>query len=126
MPVSNSKTQAETVMAVKFETFETKLGKTSKAGERSRIWLEGKRLVAFGFTTGALFARDWDDKGKVLQLHLISEERFAELPRADKGTVSGKGDKPIIDIVGTRVNAMFGRSETVKVHFVHGVITITN
>jgi len=33
----------------------SKLGKT-RAGERSRIWLEGKRLAAHGFAKGAPFA----------------------------------------------------------------------
>jgi hypothetical protein len=107
------------------ETFTTKLGTTSKAGERTRIWLEGKRLVAHGFTVGTRYQRVWYEAAHTLILYVCKEETFAELARADKGTVSGKGDKPIIDIVGTRVREVFGKGETVNVTYTKNRIVIT-
>jgi hypothetical protein len=107
------------------DTFTTKLGKTSKAGERSRIWLEGKRLAAAGFKPGTLYAREWRDSDRELVLSVVAKARFEELARDAKGTVSGKGDKPIIDIVGARVTEVFGAGETVSVQFAKARITIT-
>jgi hypothetical protein len=105
------------------ETFTSKLGNTSKAGERTRVWLEGARLVNAGFTVGTRFARIWSP-GK-LTLRVVNEKDWQELARDAKGTVSGKGDKPIIDIVGAKVREAFGKGETVSVTYHHERITIT-
>jgi hypothetical protein len=108
------------------ETFMTKLGTTTKAGERSRIWLEGKRLTAHGFTVGALYRRNWNVEEGKLTLRVIDKAHFDQLPRDEKGTVSGKGDKPIIDIVGAKVREVFGAtSDHVTVTFRADHITIT-
>ena len=41
------------------KTFTSKLG-TTRAGERTRIWLEGNRLIAHGFNRGECVHRKWD------------------------------------------------------------------
>ena len=67
----------------------------------SRIWLEGKRLVEAGFEVGTRYDRNvikakdgWDH----LELRVKSDGKFK---------VSGKGDKPIIDISGRAVTETF-------------------
>jgi hypothetical protein len=67
----------------------------------SRIWLEGKRLVEAGFEVGTRYDRNvikakdgWDH----LELRVKSDGKFK---------VSGKGDKPIIDISGKAVTETF-------------------
>ena len=105
------------------DTFETKLGTTTKAGPRTRIWLEGARLVAHGFNPGDRFERVWTPNG--LQLERCGESHFETLARDAKGTVSGKGDKPIIDIVGARVASTF-TGERVSVTYRPRKIIITN
>lgn len=99
----------------------TKLGKT-RAGERTRIWIEGPRLVAHGFPVGTFFVRVWNANSLVLKP--VSEKTFDALARADRGRVSGKGDKPIIDITGQKVAETFGEGETVTVSYAAGRITI--
>lgn len=103
------------------DTFTSKLG-TTRAGERSRIWIEGTRLVAAGFTCGKRFERDWYEGG--LELRLVSEAHWADLPVSERGTVSGKGTKPIIDITGTIVRDTFGSGAHVSVTYARGTITI--
>ena len=64
---------------------------------RPRIWLEGKRLVAAGFERGVRF--------NVIRLPL--REGGMALVQNEEGTgkrkVSGKGDRPIVDIVGSEI-----------------------
>lgn len=64
---------------------------------RPRIWLEGKRLSAAGFERGVRF--------DVVRLPLC--EGGMALVQNEEGTgkrkVSGKGDRPIIDIVGAEI-----------------------
>lgn len=104
------------------DTFKTKLG-TTRAGERSRIWIEGARLVAHGFTAGAFFHRAWaDDK---LTLRLISEAEYLAAAGVERGKVSGKAGKPIIDITGELVRDTFGTGTHVNVKYAPGRITIT-
>lgn len=105
------------------DTFTTKLGKTSKAGERTRIWLEGKRLTAHGFNPGDHFERLWGE-GRLTLVH-CTEAHFATLPRDRKGTVSGKADKPIIDVVGARVAETF-KGAAVQVEYRKWRIVITD
>ncbi|KRR21686.1 hypothetical protein [Bradyrhizobium retamae] len=104
------------------DTFKTKLG-TTKAGERTRIWIEGARLAAVGFTVGKRFKREWSDK--TLTLSVCTESQFNELTRAERGTVSGKGDKPIIDVTGAQVAETFSGSHAVVTYSAR-LITIRN
>lgn len=83
-------------------TFKTKLG-TAKRVERSRIWIEGARLAAAGFTVGRYFHRTWKDASLVLEL-AGDDDVVTDTP----SKVSGKGDKPIIDITGECVRETFG------------------
>ncbi len=107
--------------------FRTKLG-AAKREPRSRIWLEGQRLIDAGFTVGKYFAKDWDDDAPkferpLLELTLAAEnDVFATTPCK----VSGKGGKPIIDITGAAVRDVFGRhGDHVDVQFYPGRIVIT-
>lgn len=87
---------------------------------KPRLWIEGHKLAAAGFTKGARYALRAE--GDVLELYLD--------PNGDR-TVSGKatstGDKPIVDIVlgpknadlpaGTRVRVLFRENRvSVRVH----------
>jgi hypothetical protein len=103
------------------DTFKTKLG-TTRAGERTRIWIEGARLTAHAFSVGKRFSRKWTPA--TLTLELISEAEFEKLSVADRGTVSGKDEKPIIDVTGQKVGATFGAGTHVAVSYARGVITI--
>lgn len=102
-------------------TFPTKLGKT-RAGERSRIWIEGARLTAAGFTVGKKFHRAWSPENGLLILAILPD--VSSLARSEYGTVSGKGEHPIIDIVGAKVIETFATSSHVHVTFRPNVITI--
>ena len=102
--------------------FTSKLG-TTRAGERTRIWIEGTRLIDAGFTVGKYFARDW--RANSLVLTLISKAEFDKLSRDLRGTVSGKDAKPIIDVTGARVADTFAGSH-VSVAYHHGRIIISN
>ena len=65
----------------------------------SRIWLEGKRLVEAGFEVGTRYDRyaDFNPRGAI---QLIANPN-------GKFKVSGKGEKPIIDISGGAVTETF-------------------
>lgn len=86
------------------KTFRHKLGKT-RAGDGSRIWLEGKRLLDHGFFYTAHCERKWSE-GKLI-IRLIDAAAFDALPRTDRTMVSGSDARPIIDIVGEQVRAAF-------------------
>lgn len=98
----------------------SKLG-TTRAGERTRVWIEGKRLAAVGFTQGTLFRKVWADG----ELPLIAIDAVAadKWPRSERGTVSGKHGSPIIDVTGARVAATFSGTHVV-VTFRPGLIVI--
>jgi hypothetical protein len=104
------------------KTFSSKLG-TTRAGPRTRIWLEGNRLLAHGFTHGSHFERAWSD-GKLV-LTRVSPALFEQLLRDHRGTVAGSAARPIIDIATERVATTFN-GERVKVAYRAGRITITN
>lgn len=106
----------------KASTFTHKLGKT-RAGEGTRIWLEGKRLIDHGFTYGSTFARDWNDTRDVLTITLCTPEQFDALPRDARGRVSGSDARPVIDIVGQHVAQMFPGG-TIAATWTHGKIII--
>jgi hypothetical protein len=86
------------------KTFTHKLG-TSRAGEGTRLWLEGKRLSDHGFTHATPFERKWSE-GKLV-LRTVDAATFESLARADRGTVAGTPARPIVDITGTQVAATF-------------------
>ena len=56
---------------------------------RARIWLEGKRLTAAGFAAGARFSPEVIEGALVLRLNPNGSRK-----------VSGKGERPIIDMSG--------------------------
>ena len=98
-------------------TFISKLGKT-RAGERSRVWLEGKRLTASGFVRGMPFSilrnnqsGDWVIVRKdspIPDNHVVIKH----------GTIAGTDQRPIIDTVGSAVIDAFGSGNgTVTVQY---------
>jgi hypothetical protein len=64
----------------------------------SRIWLEGKRLVEAGFEVGTRYDRYAHSNPSAIQLIANPKGNYK---------VSGKGDKPIIDISGGAVTETF-------------------
>jgi len=105
-------------------TFTTKLG-AAKGVPKSRIWIEGKRLVVAGFTVGTYFIKEISGPSAApdtLHLTLCDDDSlYTSMPCK----VSGKGDKPIIDITGEAVRSMFGEHDVVTVVFKAGKIVIT-
>jgi hypothetical protein len=85
-------------------TFEHKLGKT-RAGEGTRIWLEGNRLTEHGFAHGVHVQRLWDE-GR-LKLAVVDAATFEALPRNERTTVAGSAARPVIDITGVAVREAF-------------------
>lgn len=102
--------------------FTSKLG-TSRAGERTRIWLEGNRLVAHGFAHQTPFKRAWSEGRLVITW--CDLEDFRKLARDERGMVAGTVARPIIDITGERVAHTFSGTH-VAVTYRQGRITITN
>jgi hypothetical protein len=98
-----------------------KLG-TTRAGEQTRIWLEGNRLLSAGFKPGSLYLKSWGVGSLVLTI--CTQAQFDANPRDIRGKVSGKEGKPIIDIVGQRVRDTFD-GPRVDVAYGHRTITIT-
>jgi hypothetical protein len=103
------------------KTFTHKLG-TSRAGAGTRIWLEGKRLSAHGFTHRMPFTRIWHE-GKLV-LRVCDAETWEAQERSWRGTVAGSVDRPIIDITGEMVAKAF-TSGTVNVTYSANRIVIT-
>ena len=77
----------------------------SRAGEGTRIWLEGDRLKAANFIWGAMAARQWSKNR--LTLVRIDRDVFDKLPRSLKTQIAGTADRPIIDITGQNVRSTF-------------------
>ena len=94
------------------ETFTSKIG-TSRQIPASRVWIEGARLVRAGFIVTARYT-------------LIEVDGMLALTLAETGArrVSGKGDKPIIDITGDLIRRVFAGRETVTVDYTVGKIVI--
>lgn len=86
------------------KTFTHKLGKT-RAGEGTRIWLEGQRLTDHGFVYRAQCQRKWSE-GKLI-VRVVDAATFDQLPRHERSTVSGSATRPVLDIVGEAVRAAF-------------------
>ena len=96
----------------------TKIGPARKVPHQ-RIWIEGRHLAEAGFKPGDRYDRLEDPATRGLILL-----------RADDGKgqfkVSGKGDKPIIDITGALVPRLFPQPAThVSVEFTQDHISIT-
>lgn len=90
---------------------------------KARIWLEGSRLTAAGFTPGRRFTLTWTPA--TLTLQLVADKDAPEGRAKGFGRVAGKGEKPIVDIVGGPVLETFGKHcDHVMVTFEPGVITI--
>jgi DNA (cytosine-5)-methyltransferase 1 len=79
-----------------------------------RVWIEGKRLTAAGFDRGVRYE-------KLVQTNKIT------LTASDVGRfgVAGTDSRPIIDISGQAVAAIFAGHDRVNVIFQAGRITIT-
>lgn len=103
----------------------SKLGKT-RAGERSRIWLEGKRLLAYGFTKGTPFAITtdaWQSEPRRWYVRVGPPNPICAPIKT--GTVAGTAERPIIDTVGALVLQWFGtKGPTVRCEFHKGLIII--
>lgn len=85
----------------------TVIGTNHRQGN-SRIWLEGKRLAEAGFTVGSRYKR----------IVIKGDETTNATPSIILGLdvdgeyrVSGKGEKPIIDITGKVVRETFPQSD---------------
>lgn len=100
----------------------TKLG-TAKGEARSRIWLQGPRLVASNFKPGAEFYAIWD-AGDAKHVATLTLTRKKPTTFDDVRRVTGKGDVPIIDVVGAKVRDHFGRFTHVLAVFERGEIRI--
>jgi len=75
----------------------------------SRIWLEGKRLVEAGFEVGTRYDRVLRKVARMKDGLISPHQGEIELTLNPKGKfkVSGKGEKPIIDISGGAVTETF-------------------
>lgn len=79
---------------------------------RARIWLEGKRLTAAGFAVGSRFNIEVIEGALVLRLDASGSRR-----------VSGKGERPIIDISGGSCDP-FVTGDAVQVDYIaeHSIV----
>jgi len=93
------------------EKINTCLGKF-KGEERTRVWIEGKRLTEAGFKVGARYTKKFNRVTIVLTLD-------SEGPLK----VSSRGLVPIIDLSGKKIREFFEDSDEVQVTFKQGVIT---
>lgn len=87
---------------------------TRKIGQnrgKPRLWIEGAHLTAAGFKPGDLFALDIN--GLTISIALDGNRN---LPTRK---VSGKGDKPIIDISGRSLHAI-GTAASVTLTYLPG------
>ena len=101
------------------ETFTSKIG-TARQIPGSRVWIEGARLVRAGFVVGARYTLSEDYWS---QCH--AGELVLALTPEGKRRVSGKGDKPIIDITGETIRRVFARRPSVLVEYGVGTIRIS-
>jgi hypothetical protein len=99
------------------ETFTTTLGPARRV-PRSRIWIEGARLVRAGFAVGDRYYVVTTDDAITLVPGVSSD------PVYPTRTVSGKGTKPIIDLTGQWIRDQFPQSDAVDVVYDAGLITI--
>jgi hypothetical protein len=103
----------------------------------SRIWLEGKRLVEAGFEVGTRYDRSHivfvlEEGGGSSRRGVVLRGIQLKLEPKGKYKVSGKGDKPIIDISGGAVTETFAehisvcspKTPVVEVNYSKGLIAI--
>lgn len=88
------------------DTLTTKLG-TTRAGPRTRIWLQGSRLAEHGFPVGSRFKKRWDITAHKLVITPLDQGEYDYTPRDKRGTVSGSLERPVIDITGEIVASTF-------------------
>jgi hypothetical protein len=90
----------------------------ARSDTAARIWLEGSRLLAHGFTHKAPFTAEFGKKGLTL--------RAGTLPTAERVRhVSGSPERPVIDITGELVRKLFGKpGSELKVRFSSGTIEV--
>lgn len=101
-------------------SFAHALGGT-RAGAGTRLWLEGKRLSANGFHHRLLVQRTWSANRLVLAI--VDSDTWNRLPRANRTTIAGTIDRPIIDITGQIVRATFPSGQVI-VSWSHNSIAI--
>jgi hypothetical protein len=128
------------------DTFLSKLS-TARGAERSRVWLEGKRLSAHGFDHGAAYTSRWHRGALLLELGATTSDAWDNVARRVAGTptrpiidiayiavwrhgvltlhvvkdgdrhVAGTPTRPIIDITGEAIRDAFGANAYVKVTY---------
>lgn len=101
-------------------SFSHSLGHT-RAGSGTRLWLEGQRLLANGFNHRKLVSRQWSPNKLVLTV--IDSDAWSRLSRANRTTIAGTVDRPIIDITGQIIRATFPSGQVI-VSWSHNSITI--
>jgi hypothetical protein len=84
---------------------------TTRAGAGTRLWLEGKRLLANGFNHRMPCERIWAPNK--LTLRPVTPEQWAALPRANRTTIAGTAERPIIDITGVVVATTFPTGQVI-------------
>jgi len=94
---------------------------TSRAGNGTRLWLEGKRLQNHGFSHGTLCVRIWSHG--LLTIRPCDQDLWNTLERDERTTIAGSAARPIIDITGLQVARAFP-SGNVAVTWSHNQITI--
>lgn len=95
----------------------TRIG-TDKRGT-PRVWLEGRRLAASGFSPSARYEIGIDEQRRTITLRLAANgDRIVS--RRTKNDI----DTPVVDIANARLLAAFDGIETLRVRFDHGVIVI--
>lgn len=90
---------------------ESKIRAGSHRGN-SRIWLEGKWLIDFGFIRGKAWRVDYE--GERIIIRASSEGR----------TISGKGDRPVLDINNPSLTKALPQGTALKVTATAGKIII--
>ena len=90
--------------------FITKIG-TARQVPGSRVWIEGNRLVAAGFSVGLRYNLTEIDGQLILTLAVDGQRK-----------VSGKGIKPIIDITGDLIRRVFANRPTVNVEYTDRIV----
>ena len=90
---------------------------------RARIWIEGARLLAAGFKRGDIYmAAPTPDNG-ALYLALVDDpEAYQGAGKLKK--VSGKGERPVIDLSGSGCGPFSTGDEVVITYKDCGIISI--
>lgn len=88
--------------------------KTKQTRQGARIWLEGTKLNAAGFKAGTRYS--------ILTGH--NSIVLSTCRNGDK-CVSGKAERPIVDINNNAILAQFGIDAPLAVSYDAGVITLT-